>query len=58
MNTIVVMITINEKPTAEVVRRELVLVLLLIELKMIIRHNMLPTRLKMNAILTFLNSSL
>ena len=55
-NTIVVMITMNEKPIAEVVRREPVL--LLIELKIIIRHNTLPIRLKMKAILTLLNSSL
>ena len=54
----VVMTTINEKPIAEVVRREPVLVLLLIELKIMIRHNTLPIRLKMNAILTLLNSSL
>jgi len=56
--TMVVMITINEKPIAEVVRREPVLVLLLIELKIMIRHNTLPIRLKINAILTLLNSSL
>jgi len=41
---------------AEVVRREPVL--LLMELKIIIRHNTLPMRLKMKAILTLLNSSL
>jgi len=58
MNTIVVMITMNEKPMAEVVRREPVLVLLLIELKMMIRQRTLPIRLKMKAILTLLNSSL
>ena len=55
-NTIVVMITINEKPMADVVMRDVVL--LLIEWKIIIKHNTLPKRLNMNAILTLLNSSL
>jgi hypothetical protein len=46
----------KEKPSAELVIRQVVL--LLMELKITIKHKTLPKRLNINAILTFLNSSL
>ncbi len=53
----VVMITMNEKPMADVVIREAELSSW-IERNIMMRHNTLPNRLNMNAILTFFNSSL
>jgi len=50
------MITMKEKPITELVIRQVVL--LLIELNIMIRNNTLPNRLNMNAILTLLSSSL